>query len=491
MGSQKKIMSALKTGLGALLLAGLVCGVSAIITSCGKKDTGYVEKISAYIESQYSLTDLQGKSAAVYIDFSDGLNYAFASTETQTVLKNIVDKINNDKSIKEFYKLANNEITPLDNSSVTGLYNTIISPASYENHSAPIQQALEQIVAKKQPALLITDFEEYNGGQIQQAAYAKTAFIDWLKEGYNITFYKWDFTEGNQQKEKKLFIVVFDDQVNTFGTMIAQALMQSNPTFISRFVLGGKNFQYPLVTNYLSSKQGGGFHDEKGGDPITGIREDGSKVSFTSFAQPVGDATGEGAYAPLQDRYGRVAQFYPVSFEWKNIMKRVDQRKKRGQTPEFHFLQNLFVNFDAQDGFDIEEIEARVFDVDEAVNAMGDSVSVTLPDSPAVLDMFVGTTVDTGNLIINGVKGWEEILVDFDERFTGEKLPTGLKNFNDIIRINIVIAKAEPETDDAREFFGWPGNNSLANSVVNTLESPEVNPAGQILISYFIKNIKK
>lgn len=473
------------------IIGSLGLGLVLILSSCRSENDKYVDQLSAYIENQPRFNNLEGRNAAVYIDFSDGLNYAFAAPETQTVLKNIVDKINNENTIKDFYSLANNEITTLDNSCLTRLYNTIMNPASFENHSAPIQKALEQIVANKQPALLITDFEEYNGGQIQQAAYAKTAFTNWLKDGYNITFYKWDFTEGNHKKEKKLFIVIFDDQQGLFANMVTDAILQSNPSFIEKFVLGGKNFQYPMVTNYLSSKQGGGFHDEKGGDPITGIKESGGKVTFTNYAQPVGDATGVGDYAPLNYNFGHLAQFYPLSFEWKNIVKRVNRRKQHNTTPEFHFLQNLYVNFKTQNGYDIKAIEARVFDVNEAVMAMGDTALTQLPDSPAIMDMFVGIAAEIDNMIINGIKGWTEILVDFDERFTADKLPTGLKKFSDLIRINIVISRAEAETGKAREFFGWPGNNSLVSSVINTLESPEVNPAGQILITYYIKNTKE
>ena len=102
----------------------------------------------------------------------------------------------------------------------TQLYNYILDASNYEKQQAPIEQAIDQIVKGNKPAVLLTDFEEYNNGKIQKAAYAKRGFIDWLAKGFNITFYKWDFEEKG--KEKCMFIAIFDDNANRLNGAISR-----------------------------------------------------------------------------------------------------------------------------------------------------------------------------------------------------------------------------------------------------------------------------
>ena len=59
----------------------------------------------------------------------------------------------------------------------------MMNSVNYKKQRAPIEKTLERIILNNQPALLMTDFEEYNGGLIQKAAYAKKYFIDWLAKG--------------------------------------------------------------------------------------------------------------------------------------------------------------------------------------------------------------------------------------------------------------------------------------------------------------------
>ena len=65
-----------------------------------------------------------------------------------------------------------------------------------------------------------------------------------------------------------------------------------------------------------------------------------------------------------------------------------------------------------------------------------------------------------------------EVLVDFDPKFNGtfssEEGQTAL------YRVDIVVKKATPRYELVNQLFAWPGNNSLAESVRNTLQA--VNP---------------
>ena len=55
----------------------------------------------------------------------------------------------------------------------------------------------------------------------------KKYFIDWLAKGYNITFYKWDFTE--KEKSKHMFLAVFDDNANRLNSLIQNAAVGAAP----------------------------------------------------------------------------------------------------------------------------------------------------------------------------------------------------------------------------------------------------------------------
>ena len=83
-------------------------------------------------------------------------------------------------------------------------------------------------------------------------------------------------------------------------------------------------------------------------------------------------------------------------------------------------------------------------------------------------------------------KGYQEIIVDLDDAFNSKKLPAGMTG-GDLIRINLQISEATPRIEEARQFFSWEGNNSLASSVINTLQSADVTPVGRVIFSYYIK----
>lgn len=434
-----------------------------------------IDTLEAYIDGETVNPSLKSE-ISVYIDFSDGMNSAFASSDSQNILKALMNKLSGKELDAEFYSLANNKISQIDASKTTGLYNYILNPQNYNNHSAPIEHTLNDILNKKCHALLITDFEEYNDGRIQQAAYAKDAFTQWIEEGNNIIFYMWQFTEGT--KTKKLFLTVFDDQSNALNSLVIEAINQENTSNVETFVVGGKDFAYPLIADYLSVSQGGNYHNENGVDIITKVNESGNKDSFKNFCLPIaGDKGHSQPYDRLNNSYGKMAQFYPFGATWENIV--LNYNGVKAKHPDIHLLGNLFVNFNAQNGFDIEAVEARVFDVQSIFD------SVPQPIMPQVFDMFRAEKYPVDGMV-NNSRGWEELTVDLDEKFTGTNFSNGFSP-DDLFRINIVIADASVRVSAVNDFFQWEGNNSLAASIVNTLQSSGVNPKGRVLMSYFVK----
>lgn len=429
---------------------------------------------------------------SVYLDFSDGMNSAYATADSKLVLQSIINKLNGPNSAVEFFNLSNNKITLMAEYSQTELYNYVMASSSYSKSSAPIEKALETIIAKKQPALLVTDYEEYNNGKIHRAAYAKDYFTRWLSMGYNITFYKWDFTEG--KKDKHMYLTVFDNNYGSLQADVATAIEYSGinlaSNFIDKFEIGSKEFAYPTGTNYLSAKQGGNYHNSKGTDAISSVNEDGGPEAFISYCQPIGTADSKKShdyYSQLSNKYGVMAQYYPLRQTWTDILNNARSLSEHTNPSERyrHFISDLYVNFTTQNGYTISGIEARAFNVNDEVINFKDSTSVSLSDSKPILDAFTATLEPVYGTV-NGIDGWDEICLDFDPRFDG----TFAKNIaapNDLIVVNIVISKAEARIDTVDDFFGWEGNPSLSASVKNTLLSREVNPEGRVLMSYYLK----
>lgn len=431
-----------------------------------------------------------GDGASVYVDMSDGMNFAYASAESKQLLQDVINKLAADKAIK-FYGLADEQISPLEMSH-TQLYNYMLNPASYDKQKAPIQATLERIVAQKQPALLMSDFEEYNNGVIQQAAYAKKAFIDWLAMGYKITFYKWDFVEKG--KNKHLFLAVFDDNADRLTAMVNNALVMRDPN-IDMYVLGGHNFRYPTrqvtdETHYMTAKQGGNYHNNNGEDIVTAVIENGDSESFFCYAKPEAGATGKGNFTTLSTLVGARADYYPLGVTWTQALQNMAYTQEEGVYT--HLFSNICIDFSAQDGFSIEAVEARVFDMQETMDSIaamvetGQEVTAEAINriNPKEVRMFLTAAMEPAP---QQGPGMMNLLVDFNEKFNGT-FTEGHAATN-LMRANVVIAKAVPDVEKALRFFGWDGNPSLANSVKEAITAPTSQPDGAILFTYYLKTL--
>ena len=477
-----------------LIIGGSICAIAFIgllvwFLTRTPSYTFQRSQLDKYVDMTQNV-HLLNDGASVYVDMSDGMNYAYSTPESKEILQAIINKLAANQAIK-FYGLADEKITPLDYSH-TQLYNYMLSPSSYNKQKAPIEATLQRIVSENQPALLMTDFEEYKGQVIEQAAYAKECFITWLANGNNITFFKWDFVEKG--KAKHMFLAVFDDNANRLNSLVANAVSLTAPN-TQRYVLGGRNFAYPTSTQYISLKQGGNYHNDKGVDVVTAVMENGGTNDYISYAKPYATENGApGQFAPLDISLGAYAEYYPLGVNWADAIANAKRMQESGIPENIkydHLLSDLYIDFGAQNGFNIENVEVRVFDMGETmktISAKGDSIKIEeieRIDKPEV-NMFLAASMhDVKDLPI----GWKEITVDFDSQFNGEFI--GGINPTNLFRANIVISKATPNIAEVNNFFGWTGNPSLANSIKETLTAGSSNPQGRILYTYYIKTISE
>lgn len=476
-----------KSPVAGIIIAVVALAVVGAAVWFFTRDNGYKfsrAHLDKYVEATHD-TPILGEGFSVYLDMSDGMNSAYETPESKAILQAVINKLAGSESTK-FFGLADEQISPIEMSH-TELYNYMLNPASYDKQKAPIEKTLEKIVAANQPALLMTDFEEYNNGVIQKAAYAKKYFIEWLEKGNTITFYKWDFVESG--KNKHMFLAVFDDNAERLNSRINNAVTTVNQS-VATFVLGGRDFAFPICSKYPSMTQGGTYHNSKGQDIVSSVLESGGSEDYVSYSKTVADAQGTpGYFAPLDNLASAHAEYYPFGVTWENIISNAGRQKEQGVPEEDlfeHLFSKLYVDFGAQNGYDISGIEVRVFDMQATMQAVADSVTepkkLAEIENPEVVEMLTAGMVDSKEL---GV-GWKEIFMDFDKKFTSKFVSASA---TDLFRANIVISQASANLQAAESFFGWEGNPSLADSVKETLTDGKCSPVGRILYSYYMRTL--
>ena len=487
-GNGKSSSSSFKWILLLLLfvIIGLVGWLIVKIIGGGGDDYVFSRRdLDKYVEITHQ-TNLLNDGASVYFDMSNGMINAYRADADKSTLQSVINKLAANDAIK-FFRLASGKITSLEMSH-TDLYNYMLSNNSYGQQQAPIETTLDSIVKKKQPALLMTDFEEYHSGVIQRAAYAKKYFIDWLSMGYNITFYKWGFVEGGINKY--MFLAVFDDNANRLNSLIEEAV--STNSNIETFVLGSRDFAYPTMTQYPSSKQGGNYHNSKGKDIVTAVLEGGGAYDYVCYAKTIASANGKvGQFAPLSHLVGPFAEYYPIGVTWQDAIKNSQMMQQNGIREEdrfYHVLSELYVNFEAQDGYDINQIEIRTFDMQETMRTIASSTYDELNniDIHEINEIFVANMEERPCPNLPEF-GWKHIFVDFHDKFNGTFI--GGKNSSNLLRANVVISNFSPNIEEAELFFKWDNNPSLANSVKEALQASTSKPSGRILYTYYIKTL--
>lgn len=488
---KKKIGKWIAWGVGIVAVVAVI-----VVLICVKPDKAPTFK-RAYLDEYVQLEAVANKlkdGSAVYIDMSEGMNHAYSGGEVRAVLKSIIDLQTGEKDQSKFYELTAQEVHSLDSVPPSDVFNYVMNSSNFKTLEAPIQKALEQIAANNQPAVLVTDYEEYVNDKIQSASYAKDSFTKWLSNGNFITFLRWEFSD--KDNDKLLFVTVFDGADGEFTAKVENAIQQSRPHAMQKFVLGGRKFEYPMLCRYTSDITGGNYHDSKGQDFVSGILEDGSAEAYVNYGK-IGEPvrTDSGNFKTLEGK-GFNAQYYPLGATWTDIVNKSSELKEgEGENVFTHFLGNLYVSFDSQDGYTIQEVQAQVLDINnqlmknhKAENEAEDEENGD--EVPEITEMFEAS-LSNDSIMGPGNRIFREIFVDFNELFTGKQFNTTSSievKPTDLLRVNVVISKYEPNTERAKEFFSWPENESLSAAIESILTNQEISPLGTILMSYYIRN---
>lgn len=426
------------------------------------------KNVPPFIKSQLNedLHQAMPEETDAYIDFSDGMQWAFDNNSaTKENIQAIVHRL---VRISNFYSLKGT-INSLGLTNATDIYNKIVDETSYTTNTnlpAPIEQTLHKIVENGKPAFLMTDFEEYKDGRIQQVAYAKKYFTDWLNNGNDITFYVMDYMEGNANPIKKhLYFAVFDGGEHKLVQAVDEAL-EGRANQPRKFTLSNNNFV--MARNYNKNTKGGNYHNAEGKDIVTVVNETG----------------GENSYQLID---GFMAEYYPLNGgSWAEILENARALSPEalegaeGVIPFEHIIGDRIADLSLNDGFEVNQLDIKVTDVTGQYRKMFDQEYDGPTDAVEVHDFLV-----LDQPAVKDVTG-QSLAVNFDPKFDGT-FPSNVDP-NGLFRVDVLVGQTTPKLEELDQNFKWAGNNSLLESVRNTLQS--TNPKGTRLMTYYIHLLK-
>jgi hypothetical protein len=451
---------------------------------------------------------------SVYVDFSDGLVQAYTSETNKKVIDYISQKMVG--SSVDWFGLGRKHdgVGKMEYANDRDIYNKVISPGSYVDIMAPIEEALKKISTANNDALLITDFEEYTpDGKEQKYAYAKDYFTKWVESGNSITFYYSSYTETNRKSKlsgsKNLYFVIFnygDVDENSLLTKFNKAIESRGLSELKKFEINPS--PYSVSNDY-------------GGKQKTGLTIDADIENKSALE--VGDK--EGALLYFHNAFLNSQRPFEAFEFGQNLNDLYDFYFKGNR----RFAKKLFLNASNNNSYILKNIKVEVSDVtndyisfvrateakkniptlikDEGNNDVWNESSM----NDIMFECFEKNTKNLKKQYIYNYTPGSKIseLFDFDVTVFSDRLKnspnevelitTFHKNFNGtfsnkepvILRIDYVIESTEENYSSQLGAFKWNSvinpnfvNESLSESIRNTLQA--VKPKG-ILYSYYLK----
>ena len=469
----------------------------------------YDNDLGKRIEEYHNVTspnalNAKGGERSIYIDFSSGINSALKDTEIKDLINGCYNQLSG-SGIICLYKLGHH-IVSLAECTDKSLPPDFYNAGTYGDNFAPIEAAVDSITRKKNDALLITDFEEWQGNEEQVSRpYLKPYFVKWLAEGNTIHFFIKPYSEGKTLKN--IYFTVFSYGKPANPGMLSRIEAKFIGSSITRYDL--TNNAFSLFQKYPTEKSGGIAYGTKGSDRKKNIFDlkdgylNGYKENNSNF------------------------EFYPFGLDWKYI----NEGYAANQIP--HFFSKLFIDLRNENAYIYSDFDVKVYDVtddfikfskcNEAGNhkpklAKGnggedkfaddekDNIAKTCYNpngkikdewvyKPEHLSPVAETFVLNKELFSHNKvdhKDSVELAVDFDSKFKIKNIA----NPDGILRIDIVLNSVKPNFDNPLlDKFKWINSHDIPNvalyeSIKNTLSEPAVMPSNKVIYSYYIKTLR-
>lgn len=413
------------------------------------------------------------ENVGIYIDYSDGIKTALNNQNCKKFYGLFVNSLN--KSQVDFYQLANNRMDKIEGLDKSELYNKIINEGGFVGNYAPLDDAVENIVATGIEAVMITDGELYdpNLGE-RKEPWARTAFADWLKKGNAIDFYVTNFIE--QSSNKHLFFIFFIPKNNiksrdNISKQFAFFLKNSHDAKGIEFTsFSMSNSTFDIVQNYKGEKTGG-VNENLAMNPDTYYN--GKEKNF---------------------------EYHEYWLGWKEIVDYIYTKydDKTGKPVEGGdaLIRNLFINQDGMMFYKIEELKLEVTNITTDFNSFAynyycknDTIGICNSEFKSAIGVLGITTLPEVFLIDNEIfKKTGEVVIKVHPNFDGKGLSDECCN---ILRLDISMGKVTENTTNVNlNTFLWKGltldvNSSMYNSILGALM--EANPTGKNIYTYYIK----
>ncbi|QNK61000.1 hypothetical protein H7F33_10395 [Pedobacter sp. PAMC26386] len=499
------------TGVFGLLIIAAACGGSNSGVSedpfATIKFNPYDQELGKRIEAYNNIiapNNANSKSGnpALYIDFSSGINKAFADPGIKGMMTNCFNTVLAQKF--DVYKLGSNKITPLNITNTTELGQQVSDPKQYVDIWAPIQSAVEKIVEDNNDALLITDFEEWQKNiEVTNTAFLKIPFSKWLEKGNTIHFFIADYKEGTVNKH--LYFTVFNCGNPNASSMISKLESKLGP-LTTRFDLSNK--AYKLSTEYAGEKVGGVFYDASG---------------KSDKAKNVLD---------LKDNYvnglknGNHFEFYPLGVDWKTIVQLHTTYSSQNQFNDF--FRKLHIDLSNEDSYTYGDFDVKVSDVTSDFEnfsksaeakkhkpklTKGGSGEAKFADNETdvvALDCYntdgklkekwifkpgpgnpINEVFTLNKNLFTNTKSSNNKNAEFGVSFHPNFNLKNIQNPDGIVKVDIVLNTATPNLVSTKlSKFRWVNvkhvpNIALFESIKNTLQ--ELKPTNKVIYSYYIK----
>lgn len=195
---------------------GADCGdIDTTATNPGTSDfKDIIEKFNSSFLETKSESEYKNNTN-VYVDLSDGITkYALGDSNNKKLLEQFFFTVQNEENLN-YFELSDDQVIPYEGSQALSYF---ISKGHYDNNGrlkmgAPIDQAFNQIAAKNELGIVITDGELYDtvAQEVSMNPWASDAFKSWFSTGGKLNIIYTDFSERNGGKtyKKHMYVIIF------------------------------------------------------------------------------------------------------------------------------------------------------------------------------------------------------------------------------------------------------------------------------------------
>lgn len=291
------------------------------------------------------------------------------------------------------------------------------------NTATSADSALRAIAGGRARALLVSDFRDVSPKVLRQTLQG------WLTTRGSVWMLSWE-NDG-----RRLFAAVFDSDTPGLLPLVRKQLHDSGIK-PEEYVLPGVRFQYPTAR-----RTAGGFRRIPTADGIPAV-------------------------------------FVQMTAPWEKLLPPPnDIVPSYRHTPLGHVLSEFYVDFGAQSAYAVDDVTCITFNVDRAVAGLRKNAQPKM-----IENVYTASAVAADTCFLNSCS-WRQLNVDFSWMFYGV-MPLGTA-LNALLRADIAIADATPDTARARAFFA--DAPALARAVTEVITAPELSPAGNVVFTAFIR----